>query len=94
MGSSRLIKKCRECPRKDECDDKMVEALGYLEPPIAATAGATASADIAAPIMVKHDYRDIKISEGVTITIDLEDMKKQIERDFYRELYAGLLGGA
>lgn len=51
---------------------------------------AQATGNIASPIMgeilVKHDYRDIKVADGMTITIDLEEMKKQLERDFYKSL--------
>lgn len=44
----------------------------------------------AAPVMVKHDYWDIKIDANTTITIDLEDLKEQMKRDFYKS--AGLPG--
>jgi hypothetical protein len=35
----------------------------------------------AAPILAKHDYRDVKIAENTTVTIDLEDIKKKLHRD-------------
>ena len=41
---------------------------------------------IAAEILVKHDYRNIKISETQTITVDLEEMKKDLERRIYKAL--------
>lgn len=46
------------------------------------------------PMAVKHDYRDIKISEGVTITIDVEELKEQMQKDFYRKVRIGLYPGA
>jgi len=36
-----------------------------------------AGANVAAPIMQPHDYRDVKISPDMTITIDLEELKKE-----------------
>lgn len=34
MGLSRMCKECRECPYKDDCQDKQMEKLAYLEPVI------------------------------------------------------------
>ena len=45
------------------------------------------------PVMVKHDYRDIKIDALTTVTIDLEDIKKQLAEDFYRSQGIGLMLG-
>lgn len=33
MGLSRLAAKCRACPKVDTCDNKEMEALGYLPLP-------------------------------------------------------------
>ena len=51
------------------------------------------SQDVAAPVMVKHDYRDIKIDASTTVTIDLEDIKKRLSEDFYRSQGIGLMLG-
>ena len=48
---------------------------------------------VSAPVMVKHDYRDIKIDASTTDTIDLEDMKKRLAEDFYRSQGIGLMLG-
>lgn len=40
---------------------------------------------VSADILVKHDYRDIKLGDGVVVTIDLEDIKKNIERELYKD---------
>ena len=92
MGLSRLSAKCRACPYVDTCDHKEMEALGYLPEPIIAPAVAPVVADLAAPIMVKHDYRDIKVSENVTVTIDIEDLKRKMVEDIYAGLHHGLYG--
>lgn len=34
MGLSRLAEQCRKCPFKDDCENKRMEALGYLPEPI------------------------------------------------------------
>ena len=51
------------------------------------------SENVSAPVMVKHDYRDIKIDASTTVTIDLEDIKKRLAEDFYRSQGIGLMLG-
>lgn len=41
MGLSRLAEQCRKCPFKDDCENKRMEALGYLPEPIITEAGAS-----------------------------------------------------
>lgn len=89
----RMADKCVKCPKKEKCDHKKMELCAYIEKPtMAASAAQTATAELTEPLLVKHDYRDIKISESMTITIDVEEMKKQLERDFYKSV--GLNYGA
>ena len=78
MGLSRLSKKCRECKYVDTCNHKRMEALAYIN-----EASSIAGVNAAAPIMQSHDYRDIKINADVTVTIDLEEMKKKLEESMY-----------
>lgn len=40
---------------------------------------------------VEHNYRDIKIAENTTVTIDIEEMKKKMREDFYKNLGCGFL---
>jgi len=66
-------------------------ACAYIdEPPLMAEMSAPLMQDIAAPVLRKHDYRDVWIDANTTITIDLEDLKEQMRRDFYKS--AGLPG--
>lgn len=44
------------------------------------------------PLLVPHDYRNVKVGENITITIDLEELKEQITKDFYKNV--GLMFGA
>lgn len=78
MGVSRLSEKCRKCKHVDTCNHKRMEALAYLN-----EASDDAGANAAAPIMQPHDYREIKISANVTVTIDLEKMKKNLAESMY-----------
>ena len=82
MGSvSRLSEKCRKCPFVSKCDKKKMEALAYIEP-IAQPISQSLTEPLAAPVMAEHDYRDVKIGPNTTITIDLKDIKKQLEVRF------------
>ena len=84
MGSlSRLSKECRECPFKEKCSKKRMEAEGYLPEPMLASATMPSTEELAALILRKHDYRDVKVAESTTITIDLEELKEQMKQDFY-----------
>ncbi len=95
MGSlKRLSKKCRECPFKEKCSKKRMEAEAYLPDPMLASAAMPSAAETAAPVLRKHDYRDVKVAEGTTVTIDLEELKEQMEQDFYRSVGLGLNFGA
>lgn len=85
---SKLYSECRRCPYKDSCQNKRMEEHGYLQPTVSPILE-----DVAAPVLVKHSYRDIKINEGMTVTIDLEDIKKKLSEDFYRSQGLGLMLG-
>ena len=84
----KLYSGCKRCPYKDSCSNKRTEAYGYLQP-----ATNNISEAVSAPVMVKHDYRDIKIDASTTVTIDLEDMKKRLAEDFYRSQGIGIMLG-
>ena len=76
---SRMAKKCAVCEFKNDCDNKRLEACAYIIPQsMAMPASTEISMPTAADLAAKHDYRDIKIAENTTITIDLEDMKRQL----------------
>ena len=95
MGNlTRLSKKCRECPFKDKCSKKRMEAEAYLPEPMLASATMPSAAELSVPILKEHDYQDVKIAEGMTVTIDLEELKKQMEQDFYKSIGLGLNFGA
>lgn len=95
MGSlSRLSKKCRECPFKEKCSKKRMEAEGYLPEPMLDSATMPSIEELAAPVLKQHDYRNVKVAEGMEITIDLEELKEQMKQDFYKSVGLGLHFGA
>ena len=91
---SRLCKECRECPFVSKCDNKRMEAMAYLEPKVAAAVSVDCASPVLADILVKHDYRDIKVGENTTITIDVEELKRQMKKEFYKRLGIGIYPGA
>ena len=97
MSLSVLDEHCRSCEYVNNCDNKRMAACAYMQQKPQNLASATDESfamPMAAEMAVKHDYRDVKIAEGVTVTIDIEDMKKQLERDLYKQLNCYFLGGA
>lgn len=86
---SRLSPECEKCPFVEKCNNKRMVAEAYLIP-----ASDEMLAHVLEPMAVNHDYRDIKVTPNTTITIDLEALKKQMERDFYRNAGIGLDYGA
>ena len=73
-----LSKKCpTNCAYIGTCSKERAAACAYFsEPQIMDTAAAPIAQPIMADIAVKHDYRDIKVGETITITIDLEELKE------------------
>ena len=62
-----------------------------------AYAFAEQSCNYAADLMVKHNYRNVLIAENTTVTIDLEEVKGQIQKELFKSLDVAIcqsLGGA
>ena len=70
-----------------------MEACAYIIPKetFAQSYSQPLTKPIAADMAVKHDYRNVKIAENTTITIDLEDLKKKMEEEIYKNLGCGFL---
>ena len=100
--TSRTWKKVAEIPTDDFSIEGITEAINdefgelffddILEA-IADGADGIISKNVSVPVMVKHEYRDIKIDASTTVTIDLEDIKKQLAEDFYRSQGIGIMLG-
>lgn len=95
-----LKKDCETCSERGACFNGHAVGVAVAEIPklpkggICNSAMSCCSADCVEPILVPHDYRDIKVAEGMTITIDVEELKKQMKRDFYKQAGLGLQFGA
>lgn len=48
--------------------------------------------ELTQPLLVSHDYRNVKVAEGMTITIDVEELKRQLKESHYPRI--GLEYGA
>lgn len=90
MEIKRIYSGCRKCPYVDSCQHKQMEHHGYIDGGIAQGMANPVVEDMVLPMAVKHSYRDVKISEGVTVTIDLEDIKRRLSEDFYRGMFTGI----
>lgn len=90
MGAiSKLTEKCKLCANVDKCHHKKMELCAYFEPTISADLSGCASLSVTEEMAVKHNYRDIKIGENTTVTIDIEELKRQIKEDFYKQVGLG-----
>lgn len=85
MTLSRLSSKCAKCPKVNTCDHKRMEMVGFLEP-----TAATANSELSNSAIVPHKYRQVKVAPNTTVTIDLENIKKEIEQSIAKQ--AGLYG--
>lgn len=97
MAISKISEICKQCVNYDKCANKRMEACAYAhfngENQLAQLCAEEAAPLASADMLVKHDYRDVKIAENTTVTIDLEDMKKKLQEDIYKGLMCGFLGG-
>lgn len=88
MTYSVMAEQCRKCKFNKKCKNKKMEFVEELESEeicaeIIQSAGAFASQEVC----VKHDYREIKVAANATITIDVEEMKRDFAKDIEKELY-------
>ncbi len=87
MALSKDSDKCKQCELYDECDNKRMELCAYITPAIAAPSVQPLVLDM----IVKHDYRDVKIAENTTVTIDIEELKKKLEDEIYKSFGCSFL---
>ena len=87
---------CRICPYKDECNNKRLESCAFVEVEKQNSAPLLQenTTSCAAPILRKHSYRDIRLAENTTVTIDLMEIKEQLKKHFYRQSGLGIDYGA
>ena len=88
-GLTRMAKMCRGCPFKDKCKNKRLEKEAYLAPVVSPIIE-----NMASPVLKAHDYRNVKVAENTTITIDVEELKERMRKEIYRQAGIGLNYGA
>lgn len=94
MALKQLSEQCKNCEYKDNCDEKRMVACGVLEyEPLQQPYTEPITQPLQQEYLVKHDYRNIKVGENTTVTIDLEEIKKKMEEDFYKSLGCGFFQG-
>lgn len=84
MGLSKLSEECKNCPFVEQCKNKRIERLAYInESPVLANAASPSSENLAAPLL----------RETVTIMVNstpTQVYKDEIEKQLYSQLYSGL----
>lgn len=88
---SKLHDKCKKCKYKDECGEKRMVACGIAELPQTNTENiAMPSVEpYGASIARKETTITIYRGENCTIDTSLEEIKRQIEEDFYKNIRCG-----
>lgn len=86
MGLSKTCKKCRECSFKDICNNKKMEAYAtYSE-----SKSSLNSKTLREPMGIAYTPITINLGEGDKIQTSLEELKKQMEKEFYKKLGLGI----
>lgn len=58
-----------------ELEEQIAKKIKEKPPQLAMPVAAPLTQDLVQPLLIPHDYRNIKVADGITITIDLEKLK-------------------
>ncbi len=61
-----------------DLEEQIVSKIKRRPQPFAMSAAMPLAKEMAQPMLVPHDYRNVKVADGMTITIDLEDLKRKL----------------
>ena len=75
-----------------ELEERIAKEIKEKSEQFVMQAGLPAGQLASQPLLVPHDYRNIKVANGMTITIDLEELKKRLVESYYEKI--GLNYGA
>lgn len=84
MSFSKMAKKCNECSFKNICNNKKMVAYAGSPNSMSNTA------QVSQPMGVKHTPITINLGGGEQIQTSLEDLEKQILKDFYEKSGLGI----
>ena len=87
MALSKDSEKCKQCEFYDECNNKRMELCAYIIPDTTVPS----MQPLAQEMMVKYDYRDVKIAENTTVTIDVEELEKKMKDEIYKSFGCSFL---
>lgn len=75
-----------------ELEEEIVSKIKSRPPQFAMCAAMPLIQDASRPLLVLHTYRNVKVAEDTTVTIDLENLEKQLRERFFNQ--TGLNCGA
>lgn len=61
-----------------DLEEQIVSKIKSRPQPLAMSAAIPLMQETAQPLLIPHDYRNVKVADGMTITIDLEDLKRKL----------------
>lgn len=61
-----------------ELEEQIASKIKIIPQPLAMSAAMPLMQEAAQPLLIPHDYRNVKVADGMTITIDLEDLKRKL----------------
>lgn len=85
---SKLHKKCNKCKHNDFCDNKRMMACEIAELPKSNMMSLSShnTESLSQPLSIPHTPITINIGECGTINTSLEEIQKQLKKDFYKDL--------
>lgn len=70
-----------------DLEEQIVSKIKRRPQPFEMSATMPLSQEMAQPILVPHDYRNVKVADGMTITIGLEDLKRKLADRICEEIW-------
>lgn len=88
---TKLYEKCNKCKYKDSCDNKRMIACEIAELPKSNMMSSCVSNTelLTQPLLILNNPITINMGEYGTINTSLEEIQKQIKREFYKDLNIG-----
>lgn len=84
MGLSKIAKECKECSFKNICNKKKMVAYAQTPNSMSNTE------QVSQPMGVKYTPITINLGGGEQVQTSLEELKKQLEKDFYEKTGLGI----
>lgn len=69
-----------------ELEEQIAKKIKDKPPQLAMSATMLLTQDLVQPLLIPHNYRNIKVAEETTITIDFEELKRQLVESYYEKI--------